>query len=460
MDSLLGLAQNYAENFVLYTLILLLSVTFVVFVHEMGHLLAARLFGVRVLKLSLGFGRELFGYTAAGSGTRWSWSMYPLGGYVALFGYDSAPDPTLWDHEKQERRAFTDAERRQAFCFKPLWQRAVIVASGPLANFVLAVVILSALYMTQGQGSTKAIVYAVGMDSAAGDAGLQPLDEIVALDGRKIARFEDVWEKSFTPNQHMVWTIRRGETVLDVALVSRPVVYRDEKGIYREHGRTGATNFPAVKIDHVMKIDGVDVRGKPDLARQELQKRMDSVFPAVLEIAANIEDEFLINPLARMNDGLFDPASEEHDFLVLSHNKDEFYVRHDPARAVWYAGAQVYKFVDEAIRFLGVAFLPQNNDTQKVGGLITMGQAAGEAADKGLYTFMILLAILSVQIGMVNLMPIPVLDGGYLLFFLYEAVAGRPLPARVQDYALIGGLILLLGIMIFANVSDFLRMFL
>jgi regulator of sigma E protease len=457
MDSFLALAQQFAENFVTYTVALVFCISFVVFIHEMGHLLTAKLFKVRVTKFSLGFGRELFGRTDKHN-TRWSFSMLPLGGYVELFGYDSAPEPMLWDKEKQERRPFTEAERKEAFCFKPLWQRTLIVAMGPMANFILAVLILASLYFVSGQGSTRPIIYAVAEGTAADDAGLEPMDEILKLDGEEIVRFEDVWAKSWEPDTAMVFTIRRGDEVFDVPVISRRVSYHDGKGVYREHGRVGATNFPIVKLEQIISVEGETVEGQPDKARAELRKYMGAPFSIEIRFAEERQDHFKVYPVASMNEDWSDPESDGYEALKLTREQERFYIRHGLFDSFYYAGAQIYKFIDESIRFLRVAFFRDDGE-QKVGGLVTMGKIAGKAVDSGWYTFFMLIAVLSVQIGFINLLPIPVLDGGYLVFFLYEAVMGRPLSARIQDYALSIGLVLLIGIMLFANIDDFIRMF-
>ncbi len=457
MDSFLTLAQQFAENFVLYTFALVFCISFVVFVHEMGHLLTAKLFNVRVTKFSLGFGRELFGRTDRGN-TRWSFSLLPLGGYVELFGYDSAPEPMLWDKEKLERRPFTEAERKVAFCFKPLWQRILIVAMGPVANFILAVFILACLYFVSGQGSTRPIIYAVAEGTAGYDAGLEPMDEILMLDGEDIVRFEDVWEKSWEPGTPMVFTIRRYDDVFDVPVTSRLISYYDSKGVYREHGRVGATNFSTVKLERVISVEGVPVEGDPEKVRAEIRKYMDRPFTIEIRFSEDRQDHFRIYPIADMNEDWSDPESEGYEVLKLTREEERLYIRHNLLNSFYYAGAQIYEFIDESIRFLRVAFFRDDGE-QKIGGLVSMGKIAGKAVDAGWYTFFMLIAVLSVQIGFINLLPIPVLDGGYLMFFLYEAIMGRPLSARIQDYALSIGLVLLIGIMLFANIDDFIRMF-
>lgn len=460
MESFASLLHQSAGTLLLYTLILIFTISLVVFVHEMGHYLSARLFKVRVRKFSLGFGREILGRTDK-TGMRWSLSLFPLGGYVELFGYDSAPDPQLWDADLKARRPFTKAEKKEAFCFKPLWQRAIIVAAGPLINFALAFLILCTLYFSYGQGSVRPVIYALAKDTAAHEAGLQPLDEIIALDGKKIRRFEDVWEKSRTADLAMVWTIRRGEAVFDVPIVSRPVHYTDVHGIERAHGRTGATNFPFVGLKDIHAVNDVATKDNPDLARVEILKNMQTGQPFWISFTVSSEqgaEPFLIFPVMEMNKALLDPADENYSALSLQHSEEDFYIRHGFSDALWYAGAKMYQFIDESLKFLRAALSSNHPDRpQVVGGLVSMGKMTGEAAESGWYMFMMMIAVLSVQIGFINLLPIPVLDGGYLLFFLYEAIRGKALPAKVQDYALSLGLIALIGIMVFANLYDVLR---
>ena len=179
-------------------------------------------------------------------------SMLPLGGYVDLFGYTSSDKPQIWDAEKEAVRDYNDEERSVAFCFKPLWQRTLIVAMGPIVNFLLALVVLAGMFIVQGEHSTQPIVYAVAKNTPADQAGLKPLDEIIKLNGKKLERFEDIWEDSWTAGTTMIWTIKRGDEIFDQEITSVPVEYLDKKGIPRTHGRIGATNFSGVLLEEIM----------------------------------------------------------------------------------------------------------------------------------------------------------------------------------------------------------------
>lgn len=439
-----------------YAAVFLLTISFVVFLHEMGHYLTARYFGVRVKKFSIGFGRELCGFTAKETGTRWSLSAIPLGGYVEIFGYGSSDEVLIWDEKKKERRPLTEEEKPHAFCEKKLWQRILIVAMGPLINFIFAFFIFFAMFISIGEGSTRPLVTAVAMDAAGYEAGIWPMDFIAALDGEPLRRFEDVWEKSMEPHTTLHFLIERDGKILEFDVTSRLAEYRDLKGIPRSHGRIGVTNFPAVQLKHITSVNGVPAPDDKEALRAMLVEILDE--PARLGIQFSDKEavEFLIMPRTDMNEPLMDPNDEDHDFFHLLQTDDPYFIQHDIFNAVKYAGKRVYFYVDESIRFISVLIMGQAND-QRIGGLATMGNATRKAVNLGFVMYFTFLAILSIQIGFINLLPIPALDGGYLVFFSIEAITGKALPERIQDYALTTGMILLFGLMIFANISDILQ---
>lgn len=448
--------QQFVDNILFYSFVLIFVISLVVFVHEMGHYLTAKLFGVQVKKFSIGFGRELIGKTSK-SGTRWSLSLIPLGGYVDLFGYSSSDRPQLWDAGQKKLRDFTSQEKCKAFCFKPLWQRTLIVAMGPIANFLLALLVLAGMFFFSGEKSTLPVIYAVAHNTPADEAGLRPLDRVIKLDGQNLKRFEDAWEKSWTPGTSMVWTIQRGERVFDVPLETIKVEYLDKRGIAREHGRIGATNMMGVLLEEIDAVDGIKTAGDVDKNRNLLLERMGRELVVDFIFPHDRIEPFWIHPVSNMNEGLLDPDHEQYETLVLRHKEEDLYIRHSVSESFWYAGRKIYSFIDEAIKFLNIAFFKEVPEgSEKIGGLVTMGKITGKAIDAGWYTFFLLIAVFSVQIGFINLLPVPALDGGYLAFFAYEAVARKPLSERIQDYALSIGLFLLLGLMLVANMNDIL----
>lgn len=456
MDEASLLAQIFTTTTLIYAFALVFCICLAVFVHEMGHYVAARLFKVKIRKFSIGFGREILGKTDS-YGTRWSWSLWPLGGYVELFGYDSAPVPMLWDAELKAKRPYTLEEKSVAFCYKPLWQRIIIVAMGPIGNFIFALALLTFLYGVFGEHSTRPVINAIGQTSAAKDAGLLPGDHILKLDGQTIRRFEDVWEKSFYSEDEMIWTVRRGGQILEIPIRPKMYSYNDKKGIARSHGRVGAVGLYGFLLEDILSVDGISVRGNPENARSLILERLDNIVLLEIQMTLSTTEIFMTYPRSDMNRSLLDPSHKDYDTVILADNTNPYMLRHSLTDSIWYAGAKIYKFLDESIKFLHIALFGKG-DSEPVGGLITMGKITGKALDSGWYMFAMLIVVFSVQIGFINLMPVPVLDGGYLLFFAYEAIAGRPLPAKVQDYALSLGLIALVGIMVIANITDIVKL--
>jgi regulator of sigma E protease len=351
----------------------LFVLTLIVFIHELGHYLAARWSGVRVEVFSVGFGRELVGFTDR-LGTRWRLSLIPLGGYVKFFGdfnEASMPDP--------EAERMSAAERAVALPFQPVWKRAVIVAAGPLANFLLAIVIYAATFTAYGQMTTPPRVAAVVAGGAAEKAGFKPGDLIVSIDGRPIESFIDV---------QRVVSMRAGDTLhVDI-----------------ERGNQLMT---LTVVPLVTEVDGLG--GKQRMGRIGLQ------------------------------------GVAEREVKTFS-----------PGEAVIAAVRETGHQISENLRFVTRAF-EGRADMSQLSGPIGIARVAGEVASVSLISLIALAAALSVSIGLVNLFPIPILDGGHLVMLAYEAVVGRPLNATAQEWAFRVGFVLLFGLMTFSIVNDVTR---
>ena len=352
------------------------ALSVVVFFHELGHFLVARWCGVRVLVFSIGFGPELIGFDDR-YGTRWKISAIPLGGYVKFFGDENAasvPDAETISH-------MTETERRESFFFKPISQRAAIVAAGPIANFLLAIVIFAAVFTFYGKQATPARVETVQPNSAAQTAGFQPSDLIVSINGKKIETFTDM--------QRVVST-SAGQT-LDIEV---------DRG-------------------------GVRMRLKATPALTELKDNFGNVHRiGVLGITGARGDPVKVDPLTAVKLGV-----EETWFVV--------------ERTLSYIG--------------GVVVGKESAD--QLGGPIRIAQVSGQVATAGFVALIHLAAVLSISIGLLNLFPIPLLDGGHLLFYAIEAVRGRPLSDRAMEYGFRFGLAVVLLLMIFATYNDLLHLF-
>ncbi len=333
-----------------------------VFVHELGHYLAARWRGVKVDAFSIGFGRPIVTRTDR-RGTLWKISWIPLGGYVKLHGQERP------DHVPEEVRAAWVPG--QTFHEKSVGSRAIVVAAGPAANFLLAIVLFASLFAIIGHPFTLPVVQTVLPNSAAATAGLRPGDRIGAVDGQRIADFQALQKVvEANPDKRLVLTLIRAGTTLTVPVVT-------------------ATHM----VDgHQMGLLGVS---------GGLLAYRPMALPAA--ISAGV-------------------------------------------RETWLVTAQTAEGVTQMIAGA--------RGTKDLGGPLRIAQLSGQVAELGLPSLLSFIAVLSVNIGLINLFPIPVLDGGHLLFYLFEAVRGRPLPARAQEYGFRAGLALLAGLFVFATWND------
>ena len=362
-----------------YIIPFLFVLTIVVFFHELGHFLVARWAGVKVLTFSLGFGPELAGFNDR-HGTRWRLSAIPLGGYVRFFGDESeASTPAT-----ATLAAMSAEERARSFHHKKLGARAAIVAAGPIANFILAIVIFAGLFVVLGKPNATARVDKVLEGSAAAVAGFQPGDLVVAIDGNKIDNFSDMQRVvGLGAGQPLSFTVKRGD-------------------------------------------DQVTLQATPEL------KEIKDGFGNVHKLG--------VLGITRSN--------QPGDVMV---------ERVDPATALWLGAKETWFVVDRTLSYVGGIFVGREAADQ-VGGPIRIAQISGQVATIGLAALIHLTAVLSVSIGLLNLFPVPLLDGGHLLFYAVEAIRGKPLSERAQEMGFRIGLGLVLMLMVFATYNDILHL--
>ena len=362
-----------------YVVPFLFVLTIVVFFHELGHFLMARLCGIKVLVFSIGFGPEIAGFNDR-YGTRWKISAVPLGGYVKFFGDDNAASVP----DRAAAPSMSDADRKDSFMFQPVRSRAAVVAAGPIANFVLAIAIFAAIFMTVGKQTTSARVDTVQPASAAEAAGFKPGDLVTAINGEKIESFSDM---------QRVVSISAGETLsIDV-------------------DRGGAP---------------VNLKATPQL--KELKDNFGNVHRlGVLGISRS------------MSPG--DIKTEKAG----------------PLRAIVMGAQETWFVVDRTLAYIGGVFVGREAADQ-LGGPIRIAQVSGQVATAGFTALIHLTAVLSVSIGLLNLFPIPLLDGGHLLFYAIETIRGRPLSERAQEVGFRIGLAVVVMLMIFATFNDILRL--
>jgi len=367
--------MDMISGFFGYVIPFIAVLSLVVFIHEMGHFLVARWFGVIVEQFSIGFGREIIGWTDKND-TRWKIGWLPLGGYVKFLGDEtvaSTPDREAVSKLPPEVRA-------NCFQFKPLHARAAVVAAGPIANFILAIAIFALMYATLGQTVTAPRVDAVTPGGAAEAAGFMPGDLVIAIDGDAIESFSDMQRiVSTSPLRLLQVTVER-----DGALVVLEVVPQLEE---------------------------------------------------VTDPFGNVQRIGLIG-LSRQNSAA-----------------DLTTIRYDPVTALWKGTEETAFIISATMGYLGDIIIGRQ-DADQLGGPLRIAQVSGQVATLGLVALLNLAAILSVSIGLLNLFPIPMLDGGHLLYYACEAVRGKPLGARAQEIGFRLGLVAVMSLMIFATWND------
>lgn len=363
-----------------YIVPFLFVLTIVVFFHELGHFLVARWAGVKVLTFSIGFGPELIGFNDR-RGTRWKLSAIPLGGYVKFFGDDSeASTPSA-----STLAGMSDEDRKVSFHHKKVAPRAAIVAAGPIANFILAIVIFAGLFTFFGKPSASARVDSVQAESAAAAAGIQPGDMITAIDGKPIESFSDMQRiVSTKAGQALSLTIKRGNSTVVVNATPNLREIKDNFGNTHRVGVLGITRATSPEDATNQKVD----------------------------------------PITALGLGV---------------------------KETWFV-------VDRTLAYIGGVFAGREAADQ-IGGPIRIAQISGQVSTIGLAALIHLAAVLSVSIGLLNLFPVPLLDGGHLMFYAFEAVRGRPLSERAQEMGFRVGLALVLMLMIFATYNDLLHIF-
>lgn len=378
-SSIASTINDWGFGFLSYLIPFLFVLTIVVFFHELGHFLVARLHRIRVLVFSLGFGPELLGYNDR-TGTRWKLSAVPLGGYVKFFGDDNAASTPDQDALSQ----MSEAERRQAFPAQPVAARAAVVVAGPLANFILAILIFAGIFMFYGKQSTSARVDAVQPGSAAETAGFVPGDLVLSIDGRRIESFADMQRiVSTSAGEALQVEVDRGSRVVTLTATPALKEIKDNFGNVHRIGVLGITRSMAPG----------DVR----------------------------------------------------------------YEKSGPITALRLGVEETWFVIERTLSYIGGVIVGREA-TDQLGGPIRIAQVSGQVASAGFVALLHLAAVLSVSIGLLNLFPVPLLDGGHLLFYGIEAVRGKPLSERAQELGFRIGFAIVVMLMIFATFNDILHL--
>jgi len=435
-----------------------------VFIHEWGHYIVARMCGVRVEIFSVGFGKEIFGWTAK-SGTRWKISLFPLGGYVKMYG-DS--DPASAGHTDEVAsgegviRKMTDEERSVAFFAKPVWKRALIVAAGPGINYLFAILVLASLYMFVGRPVTPPVVSGIEVGSAADKANFEPHDIITALNGKKIDSFDEVRRKAMlTLEGDLVFGVTRNGQEIEITATPQKISSKDRFGFSHERGYLGLIG-PAngIDISQITMVNGVDTTGNLQKAVDQIKNNLgkpilistnvkEDGFPNQIKIQAPIE----LNKLEPKAKDSKDPM-----VLILGEKPGDKVIKYNPIMAVGVATKETYRITVETLKAIGQMFMGTRS-TKELGGIIRIGAMAGDMAERGYIALIVFTALLSINLGLINLFPIPMLDGGHLMFYAIEAARGKPVSERAMEYSFRFGLVILVTLMVFSNLNDVLQLF-
>ena len=447
----------------------LIVLTLIVFVHELGHFLMGRAFAVRIESFSIGFGRAILGFHDR-HGTHWKIGWLPLGGYVKFWGdagVSSNPDHNVID-------AATAEERAHSFHHKALYQKALIAVAGPLANFVLAIAIFAVMSMALGDVVITPDIGRIVSKSAAEAAGFQIGDRVLSIDGQQVYEFSDIFEAvSLSGDRPLAFKIARGGREMTINVMPKQVERNGVRDsmvgvgpIYPSEIGEVVAGSPAAKAgikagDYLYMIGNEQIENFDEAAKRlsanpgkalavqfiregEKESIKTSLTPVVVSSAVRSNDDTVIAALG----------------LVPKHRgspKVQSVVQFGPLESVIRAGKRVWFFVAKTLEFLG-QLLTGRGDYRQLSGPIGIAQLSGQIlANSGPGALVVLLAVLSVSIGLINLFPIPMLDGGHLLYYGIEAVLGRPLGAKAQELGFQIGLVLVVGLMLIATVNDLLK---
>ena len=353
---------------IIWTFLLLLSI--LVFVHEWGHFIVARLFGVKVETFSIGFGRELFGWTDK-KGTRWKICWLPLGGYVKFYG-----DASAISNPAKMLSKIPEIERDRCFHYKPVWQRFLIVLAGPAINLVFAVFLFTGLFAAVGEYVAEPVISEITPDSAADAAGFQVGDRFLEVNGNTIETFNNIRPiVAMRGGEETLFVIERDGRIIELVATPEKVVEKDPLGNDISIGRLGVSSTSMIKREY--NIFEAFAAGT---------KRTYTTFGLMLETIGRL--------------------------------------------------------------------ITGSVSIKELGGPIKIAQFTGYSASLGLWSFISFMALISVNLGLVNLLPIPLLDGGHLLFYSIEAVKGSPISVKAQEMAAMIGLAFVLGLLFVLTWND------
>lgn len=355
------------NNFLAFILI----ISVIVFIHEFGHYFVAKKCGVKVEEFSIGFGREIFGWNDK-SGTRWKFSLLPFGGYVRMFGDRNAASVA----DAEEIAKMSAEDKKVSFYFQNVYKRIAVVAAGPIANFLLCILLLTVIFKVQGITKVLPIIDQVQENSAAAVAGIMIGDRILQVNDKKIKEFDELREHVVTNGEKPLnIVLQRGEEIKEVNLVPKIAL---SKNIFGDEQKT---------------------------------------------------------PLIGVGAGQFE------------------YQKLNLGQAFIKANVETYNLSTAILKAIGELVTGQRS-IKELSGPVKIAEYSGKSFSQGLMVVLWFMAMISVNLGVANLLPIPALDGGHLFYYLIEAVRGKPLPEKIQIIGFQAGFAVLITLMMFTTYND------
>lgn len=396
----------------------------VILLHEFGHYFMARLFGVRVERFRIGYGRVVWNKTDR-HGTHWRIRLLPLSGMVHLLGQRRA------ELEEMKGKGYSPD---QVFCLKPVWQRALIVAAGPMMNVIIAFVAFFIIFSTVGQPSTPPYISGVEIDGPADEAGFRPGDKVLTFQGQAVKRFEQITRVTKKETQvPLDFTVERGGRVLPLSAVSRAHIYKDKDGIERERGRIGVLYLQEpLQNKWVYRFNGRQTRDDPDLLRELILESLgEEVVLGVWSADRSVHDyRAVISPV--FNDQITDPAHQEYDSFYAGTVRGNVYLQYGLAGAAQEALKETGRLLS-GVGKLPLQLIPIDTENIKTETSVARHRAP---LKHDLYTAFYMTALLSVVIALINLLPFPGLDGSFLLMYAAEGIVGADMAESLRPYLL------------------------
>lgn len=449
-------------GFIFTVVVFLAALTVLVFVHEMGHYLIARWCKVKVDVFSVGFGRELFGRTDK-HGTRWKISAIPLGGYVKFAG--DATGASNPDDEALEN--MTADERAGSFHFKPLWQKAAVVFAGPFVNILFAILLFASLVYVQGQRVMSNEIGMIGQGSNAEAAGLKVGDIVLSIDGTEVERLRDIAEiVQLLPGQTIDVTVDRAGQELSLPVLIGSKNMQDR---FQNEYAYGILEIGPKYVPWIGKVEKGLPAEDAGLEMNDLIIKIDGV--AIDDFQA-VYDVISVRPNKTVSIGILRDG-EPMDFIISIGERNAAkdgeaenligyigigiafgeYVSYGPIDALAEGTRQSVNTLRMITTSMGQLLMGMRS-VKEMGGPVRVAAMAGEVAQSGFDNFVRFVAMISINLGFVNLLPIPMLDGGHLLFYGLEAAKGGPLPKRAQELAFMLGFMFVIGLMLFLTLND------